>query len=229
MSVYYEFALTFNFKRSISQEVVNTLKYMTRTQEYFFDAPFENSLFNDAPNWKKAKEISGRKVWVLSAWRTIIANFPREGEQYLPGEFGSKFEDYSLNVRRLSLDDTFCNVWWYLTPWFASLSETTGCVGYYHTVFEYDNDLTLVFFKDGKVFEYEVIPITTLQLNESELEGEVEPLLNLQIHYLPNLVREGLIRKAEENNLSLSEYISSVVAKKQPEIPIEILQDIDLA
>jgi hypothetical protein len=34
------------------------------------------------------KKILGRKVLGLSCWRTIISNYPRECEEYLPGEFG---------------------------------------------------------------------------------------------------------------------------------------------
>lgn len=39
MSFCYEFALEFKIKRDVSQEVINTLKYMTRSQEYDFDPP----------------------------------------------------------------------------------------------------------------------------------------------------------------------------------------------
>jgi hypothetical protein len=39
MSICYEFALECQIKRDVSQKVIDTLKYMTRSQKYDFDTP----------------------------------------------------------------------------------------------------------------------------------------------------------------------------------------------
>jgi hypothetical protein len=105
------------------------------------------------------------------------------------------------------------------------LSETTGFVGYYCTQFDSsDSSLTLVYFQDRKVFEYEVLLLTCLKAKQIEPENGRETLLKLEIDYLPNLVRQELVRRAEKHNLVLDEFISSIFLEKKSEIPLKILQ-----
>jgi hypothetical protein len=80
MSTCYEFALECEIRGDVTQEVIETLKYMTRAKEYKFTTPKINyPLFEEPFPWAHGK--------------TILTNQPREGEQYLPGEFGSFFVD----------------------------------------------------------------------------------------------------------------------------------------
>lgn len=53
MSTCYEFALEFQLKSDVSQAVIETLHYMTRSQEYDFDTPqLGYPLFEETAPWK---------------------------------------------------------------------------------------------------------------------------------------------------------------------------------
>jgi len=142
MTICYEFVLACQISENTSSQVVDTLKYMTMTSSskgYRFDAPAINyPLFTEKG----------------SEWRTVIANDPREGEQILPGLFGVHFENYNLSIRRLLRDDEFLNTWIYLGDWLASISSTSGLVGYYKNDTDYHP--TLIYFEDGRVLQLKI-------------------------------------------------------------------------
>lgn len=213
MSICYEFGLECKIKRDVSQEVIDTLEYMTRSQEYDFDTPqIGYPLFKEEAPWKETWNIRGRDVTVIRyEWRTVMTNQPREGEQYLPDEFGSKFQDNQLSCRRLSRDDEFDNVWWLLFPWLASISESTGFVGYYRG--DFDDYPKLIQFWDGKANVYELISKDLSQIEIAKFNDQ-EVVLSLDIDTLSNPVKQELIRQAENPKMSLEAYLSSVVAKR---------------
>lgn len=223
MSICYEFGLECKIKRDVSQEVINTLEYMTRSQEYDFDAPgLGYPLFKEEVPWKETCNIRGRDVTVIQyEWRTIMTNRPREGEQYLPDEFGSKFQDNQLSCRRLSRDDEFDNVWWLLFPWLASISESTGFVGYYRG--DFDNYSKLIQFWNGKANVYELTPKDLSQTEIAKFNDQ-EVVLSLDIDTLSNPVKQELIRQAENPKMSLEACLSSVVAKRS--VDSDILLDL---
>lgn len=214
MSICYEFALECKIKRDVSQEVTDTLRYMTRSQEYDFDTPkLGYPLFKEESHWKETWNIRGRKVTTIRyEWRTIITNQPREGEQYLPGEFGSIFDGNKLSFRRLSRDDEFCNVCWFLFPWLASISDTTEFVGYYRG--DFDDYPTLVRFEGGQVNMYELVPVRFVQAESIALDNAEVPVLPLELANMTEVVRQELLRQAENPKMSLETYISSVVARR---------------
>lgn len=214
MSICYEFALECQIKRDVSQKVIDTLKYMTRSQEYDFDAPeLGYPLFEEDTHWKETWNIRGRIVTVIKyEWRTIITNQPREGEQYLSGEFGSAFDGNKLNFRRLSRDDEFCNVCWFLFPWLASISDTAGFVGYYRG--DLDDYPTLVRFEAGRASVYELIPIRFVQGEPVESDNTEDSVLRLELESMTEIVRQELLRQAENPKMSLEAYISSVAARR---------------
>jgi hypothetical protein len=219
MSICYEFALECQIKRDVSREVTDTLRYMTRSQDYDFDTPrLDHPLFEETSHWKETWNIRGRKSKVIRyEWRTIITNQPREGEQYLAGEFGSQFQDNQLSCRRLSRDDEFDNVWWLLFPWLASISESMGFVGYYRGDFE--DYPKLIQFLNGKVSIYELIPKDLSQTEVSEFY-EQETTLSLDMDTLSNPIQQELIRQTENPKMSLETYLSSVVAKKYTDVDV---------
>lgn len=214
MSICYEFALECQIKRDVSQEVIDTLKYMTRSQEYDFDTPeLGYPLFKEDTHWKETWDIRGCIVTVIKyEWRTIITNQLREGEQYLPGEFGSAFDGNKLSFRRLSRDDEFCNVCWFLFPWLASISDTTGFVGYYRG--DFDDYPTLVRFEAGRASVHELIPIRFVQGEPVESDNTEDSVLRLELESMTEIVRQELLRQAENPKMSLEAYISSVVARR---------------
>lgn len=144
---------------------------MTRSEEYDFDPPkLHHALFRETSAWKRTVELLGRRVTVIQyEWRTILTNHPREGEQSLPGEFCSIFKDNRLKCRRLSRDNEFDNVWWLLFPWLASISQSTGFVGYYHS--NWDDDSRLIQFSEGIASVYELMPREVSQTAASELNN----------------------------------------------------------
>ncbi|MBE9100292.1 hypothetical protein [Vacuolonema iberomarrocanum] len=213
MSTCYEFAFECQIKCDAPQEVIDTLKYMTRLQEYDFDPPkLHHALFKETSAWKHTVELLGRRVTAIQyEWRTILTAHSREGEQYLPGEFYSTFKNNQLSCRRLSRDDEFDNVWWLLFPWIASVSESAGFVGYYRS--DFDNYPKLIQFLEGKASVYNLMPKRFLETGVSGFNN-LETTLNLDISALSNPVKEELLRQAESSNTSLETYISLMVAKK---------------
>ena len=213
MSICYEFALACKIKSNVSQEIVDTLNYMTRSQEYDFDPPkLDRALFRESSAWKQTVESLGRRFTVIRyEWRTILTNYPHEGERYLPGQFGSTFQDRQLKCRRLSREGEFNNVWWLLLPWLASISESTGFVGYYRG--DFDNRLYLVQFSNGKASVCELIPVELVQAATIGLDGR-GIVFNLNVDVLSEPVKQELLRQAESSKMSLEVYISSMVTKK---------------
>ena len=152
MSSCYEFVLACQINENISEEVLDTLKYMTSSGIDEFEPTIEHPLFTEG-----------------NVWRTIISKGDREGEQYISGVFGVIFENYNLSIRRLLHEDEFLNDWIFLGDWLASISSTYGFVGYYKR----DNNLhpTLIYFNQGNVLELAVEgdpELMTLEQDEEE-------------------------------------------------------------
>ncbi len=116
MSTYYEFSLMCEIKPDVSQQVIDTLQYMTRAEGD--DTPFEttlhHSLFTDSQDQHFTKEEaldfgSDEAFTILADWKIIIANFSDCGEEMLSGSFASEFHDHQLKVRKFLNDDEFYN------------------------------------------------------------------------------------------------------------------------
>lgn len=223
MSICYEFGFDCQIKQDVSQEILETLNYMTRSQEYDFDPPeIDHPMFKEGSDWKWTFEVDGQKRTVIRyEWRTFLCNYPREGEQYLLGKFGSTFENYRLCCRRLSRDDEFDNVWWLLLPWIASISETTGFVGYYRGNF--DDSPTLLRFEGKKCHAYELISGKYPRIDKTPEEKQ-EPVISLELDDMTETVKQELLRQAENPKMSLEEYMALVSAQKDldAEIYLEI-------
>ncbi|MBE9117913.1 hypothetical protein IQ249_18610 [Lusitaniella coriacea LEGE 07157] len=211
MSIYYEFALECYLIQNIDREVINILTYMTRSEEYEFEKPkIDYSLFQEGSDYKKIVEIEGNEFTVIqSEWRTILTNYPREGEQYLPGKFGSAFNNNNeLSFRKLLRDDEFDNIWWLLLPWLASISETQGFVGYYRS--DLDDFPNLIYFFEHEFHIYNVIPKHHIQ---DWISDKPKNLICLRECALSQVVKQELLRQANTRKISLEEYIMSVVTQ----------------
>ncbi len=145
MSVYYDFALACDLESHTPQQVVDTLSYMTRIDDYEFNDPPDEDLFKG-------------ETWKYMLQGTVTG---------FPGKAGSRFryvfryqqgdEDvfqHTLSFRSYVLDDSFYE-YLLLAQWLAPYSLTRGYVGFFRT--EYDDHPTLLYFKAGKLYTAEVI------------------------------------------------------------------------
>jgi hypothetical protein len=161
----YEFAFACDLKSNLSQEIIDTLKYMTRSEEYEFETNLKHNLFTSsweegsfadpAENEGEFDDEFGDEFTFLADWRTLISNIPNYGEELLSGLCGSILRDSKLNVRRFVGDDEFNNSFIQLMEWLVSICESTGFVGYYSYMsnMEIGGDPTLIYFEHGQVFE----------------------------------------------------------------------------
>lgn len=161
MSTCYEFALSCDLKADVSQEVIDTLKYMTRSSEYVFETTINHSLFTSSEDggFRENEDGSSEEdLDYLADWKVIIENHPTGGQELLPGIFGSMFQDRKLGVRKFIGDDEFSNAFPLLLDWLVSICESTGFVGYYTVVrnMEILSDPILIYFFNGEVLEKQV-------------------------------------------------------------------------
>ncbi len=147
MSLHFDFALACYIKPDTPQQVLDTLQYMTRTEDYNFDQPPRHPFFQD------------------EYWRNMLKALM--DSTCFPGQFGGTFRRvhrytqanveayrYMLSFRCYMLEDEFHENWWPFAQWIAPYSESTGCVGYYRE--EFDWQPTLIYFRDGKVYVCQV-------------------------------------------------------------------------
>jgi hypothetical protein len=150
----YEFALACDLKPNISHAVIDTLKYMTGSQDSTFNSVLEHPLFTSSEDGGYGDDLD-----YLADWKVIISNTPTNGVEEQPGIFGSVFQDHKLNVRRYIGDDEFFNAFPLLVDWLVSICESTGFVGYYYYIADQDfnkrifSEPVLIYFLDGKVLE----------------------------------------------------------------------------
>jgi hypothetical protein len=153
MSTCYEFALNCDLKSGVSQEVIDTLTYMTRSGED--ESEFETII--DHPLFVTEVIDFGEGDEYFSEWKSLIQNTQTYCEEIMPGITGSIFRDLKLAVRQFLHDDTFSNKFYLLLDWLVSICESDGFVGYYinihHSNLGRESDPTLIYFINGKVFE----------------------------------------------------------------------------
>jgi hypothetical protein len=154
MSDHFDFRTACDLRSDTPQQVVATLRYMTRADNYDFNDP------PDHPFFERDESYGGE---VYEQWRHILQC--REG--YTPGTFGSSLHRayrgyrsdgqqiilWTLDAHCYVLDDelgdylTFC-------AWLASYSETQGFVGYLRN--ESTDSLLLLYFQAGELNVHEV-------------------------------------------------------------------------
>lgn len=97
---------------------------------------------------------SGITMHVIPAWITFFHAGNSEFEEYLSGSFGTSLREITLAIHKVSHEDEFFNAWDDVGEWLASISETTGLVGYYRSI-ESDSveETTLIYFEDAQISE----------------------------------------------------------------------------
>ncbi|MBD2088759.1 hypothetical protein H6F67_02635 [Microcoleus sp. FACHB-1515] len=159
MGTAFEVALIYDLKPNLSPQIVDTLNYLTRSQDYDFDAAIEHPFF---------------EIEFGEEWRNIIANHhPRTGEEDSAQTHRSSLDRNQLCFRVLLDDDTFFNIGFAFLDWLALLSSTQGLVGYYIDVFQFD--CHLIYFRNEQSIERSSnrasIPADLMQRIDTRLGG----------------------------------------------------------
>lgn len=149
MSLYFDGFFACDLKLDVSQQVIDTLNYMTRDDEYEFTNIPQHDFFKTEgwDNFLRPEKLAVGEVWTCAPG-LIAREFKRKTR---PGPYNSRVEYYTLSFRRTMHDDMeFYIQWWQFLFWIASYSDTTGFVGYYRESADLHPDL--IYFKDGAVF-----------------------------------------------------------------------------
>jgi hypothetical protein len=151
MSDFYEFALLFNIKPNVSQEAIDTLHSITGITGSNL-IPSLNS--PELPQPRTIIDTSGITMRVIPSWITFFREGNSEFEQYLSGSFGTSFRDLTLAIHKVTHEDEFFNAWDDIGAWLASISATTGLVGYYRSIeSESIEETALIYFGDAQISE----------------------------------------------------------------------------
>src|SRR5258708_27216939 len=151
MSLYFDGAFACYLKPDVPQQVLDTLQYMTRTENYAFDKPPGHKFFQN-DDWRNFLKIS--QEWTCAPG--FVGSDFRKTHQYTT-EDGNDVYWYSLSFRRTMHDDVeFYVLWWDFLNWIAPYSLTSGYVGYCRE--QYTINPTLIYFKRGRgiVYLYDV-------------------------------------------------------------------------
>ena len=220
MPVCYVFALSCEVRHSIEKELFDTFQYMTRSEDYNFGPP-EHPLFTDEST-REVTLSNGEKPLLLSAWRHLITNRSRGGEEDSLGKFYSAFQDYRIEFRRLVRDDDLFDVWYSFGPLIASVSKQNGFVGYYLGDTLYPKPkLTLIYFEDGLVFEC-FVKLSLESESSPHVISEESQKLSADLDAFPEQIIQEFDFQAREYNLSIERYIESASFYKELVIPQEI-------
>jgi len=147
MSLHFDFAIACDLKPDTPQQILDTLSYMTRAEEYAFSSP-PNHPFFEGDSWRDILRAKSEQTYLPG---DLIGSF-RKAHRY---EVGSeKLHWYTICFRCYLIDDVFYEMWWLLAEWLLLHSETEGYVGYYRE--EYSSHPTLIYFKDNAVCIHEM-------------------------------------------------------------------------
>lgn len=154
MSDYYDWVITCEFEHTLSRQVIETLRYMTRTEDYAFDDPPDHPLFIGADLGSEDDAEAGADA----AWRQLLIVPPDEETGY----FARFFRFLSPRVTwapgydapyilsfRLDVHEDEVGEYGPLMDWLAGVSSSRGLVGYC-VVQDGRGDPTLWYFQEGK-------------------------------------------------------------------------------
>jgi hypothetical protein len=160
MSDFYELALLLTIKPDIAPEAVDTLQHIVGGLDLDFVSQLDNPIFSKPV--RTVVQPSGVTMRVVPAWQSFFSCGYSEFEEQMEGSFGSSFLKNRLAVRQVTHEDQFFNAWYEIGGWLASISSTSGLVGYYQNL-EADSleEATLIYFKDGQLSE---APVEDLQM-----------------------------------------------------------------
>ena len=115
MGTAFEIALICDLKPGLPQEVIDTLAYMTRDEDYDFNTTLKEDIFG----FDEEYEVP------LDGWRHIINNISAQETIERNGFAGDRISLFTgdmLCFRQLAGDDCFCNDFYSFMVWLARLA-----------------------------------------------------------------------------------------------------------
>jgi hypothetical protein len=134
-----------NLKSDLRSKNIETLKYMTRSDDYDFQPLLDNPFFTGFGGFE---DYFGNEGYFDNEWREILANnHPRGGEEFLSQIHRSVFSNNKLCFRILIDNNTYWEVWGIFLGWLFSIGKHEGLVGY---IFDADSmKAELIYFDDN--------------------------------------------------------------------------------
>jgi hypothetical protein len=155
MGTGYEAAIICKLSPDLSDEVFNTLRYLTRDEDYEFEPSIDHEFFEFDED-------------IQDSWRYSISNrHPpdlQRQESYITQACRSFLSRDTICFRDTMSDDEFSNSFIYLSEWLATISAEEGVVGYYFD-HVYQNDFHLLFVQNFGIIDQAV--------NEQDIPNEL--------------------------------------------------------
>jgi len=154
MSDYYDWVITCEFEHTLPRQVVETLRYMTGTEDYAFDDPPDHPLFTGADLGSEDDAEAGTDA----AWRHLLIVPPDEETGYVARffrfrsprvEWASGYGPPDILNFRLDVHEDEVGEYGRLMDWLACVSSSRGLVGY-SVVQDGPSDPTLWYFREGE-------------------------------------------------------------------------------
>ncbi|MEO1095322.1 MAG: hypothetical protein AAFX01_10535 [Cyanobacteria bacterium J06638_28] len=172
MGTPYEFSFICDLRQDLSQEVLATLAYMTREEEYDFQPKLRDRLF--CPDAYPDPEDYDE--W-LTNWRDVISNTPANKHPNIsPSDPISRFTGEFLCFRLYGKLDCYANSIYPVLKWLTTISETIPyeVVGFHEEIC-YPETRKLWCFNQGEIVERDVTPV--LSVGIERLRQEIIELL----------------------------------------------------
>lgn len=137
MGTAFEMALLLDLQPELESKDVETLRYMTRSEDYSFQTSLKDYFFTECDEGFDDE------------WRFIIANNCEiGGEESFSQIRRSVFRDNQLCFRVLLDDDTYYNAGLWFLDWLFEISIDEGLVGYLLDITCFEADL--IYFENGE-------------------------------------------------------------------------------
>jgi hypothetical protein len=148
MSTRYDFLLMCNLRDDTPAQVIDTLKYMTRSEDYEFSNPPNGSFFK-GDYWRNILRIppEHQNMWTFTGDANTI--FRRDVKWV---QAGVTHYFWTLYIRRITSGDVQFEYMCF-AHWLAQYSERVGFVGYIHSSYAIDEGTApdLLYFVNGKL------------------------------------------------------------------------------
>jgi hypothetical protein len=133
MGTAFEIGLILNLQPELASEDVETLEYMTRSQDYDFQTLLDDALFTESDEW-----------------RSIIANTEIEYEQKYRSQLRRSVFSNNQLCFRIEIGDDWCwgGPWDWFSDWLFLISTDEGLVGYMIDITKFKTEL-IYFEKSG--------------------------------------------------------------------------------
>ena len=149
MSERYDFLLMCNLRDDIPAQVIDTLKYMTRSEDYEFNNPPDYSFFK-GESWRNILRIPLKYPKNMGTFTGDANTIFRRDVKYV--HMGITHYFWTLYIRRIMHGDAMMDYLCF-AHWLAQYSQRVGFVGYYHAPYDLEEPYPpeLLYFVNGKL------------------------------------------------------------------------------